>query len=325
MLISVFKRNLFINSLLLLPIAVLVRVTSLIYPDKTESINTGGVLYQLLLKYMPETPVYKPIISVFMVFLTAVIINRLMIKNRIANEITLLPGLFYILLSSIVPELFVFSPILFASFFLIQAFSNLFKSYKKYNSERFLFNAGLYLGVSVLFCNSFILFFLPLLIGFVSIRSYNLREFLQLLSGVALIAYFYMFYLIFSGQSFEFELFVINNVFIFFNESFSMFILGIVSGSLIFISLITYSSFIKKKSIQSQKKINILFWFVLSALVAFMFINPAYRYSYFLTLAFGLSYFTSAIFLKIKNKMISEIVYVVVVFLILIYQFQYYI
>jgi len=64
MLISVFKRNLFINSLLLLPIVILVRVTSLIFPDKTESINNGGILYQMLLKYLPESPVYKPIISV---------------------------------------------------------------------------------------------------------------------------------------------------------------------------------------------------------------------------------------------------------------------
>jgi hypothetical protein len=325
MLISVFKRNLFINSLLLLPIAMLVRVTSLMFPDKTESINSGGILYQVILKYLPESPVYKPLIGVFMVFLTAVIINRMMIKNRIANDITLLPGLFYILLSSIVPELFVFSPILFASFFLIQAFSNLFKTYKKYNSERFLFNTGFYFGVSILFCNSFILFLVPILIGFVSIRSYNLREFLQLLSGLSLIAYFYTFYLIFSGQSYEFESFTFNNVFKIINESFSMIILNIVTGSLIFISLFTYSTFIKKKSIQSQKKVNILFWFVLSSLIAFMFFNPVYRYSYFLTLAFGLSYFTSAIFLKIKNKMISEIVYVIIVFLILIYQFQYYI
>lgn len=325
MLISVFKRNLFINSLLLLPIAILVRVTSFMFPEKTETINSGGILYQTLLKYLPETPVYKPIISVLMVFLTAVIINRMMIKNRIANDITLLPGLFYIILSSLVPELFVFSPILFASFFLIQAFSNLFKTYKKYNSERFLFNTGFYFGISVLFCNSFIVFLLPVLIGFVSIRSYNLREFLQLLSGVALIAYFYTFYLFFSGQSIEFESFTFSYVFKFINESISMLILTIVTTSLIFIILFTYSSFIKKKSIQSQKKVNILFWFVLSAMIAFMFFNPAYRYSYFLTLAFGLSYFTSAIFLKIKNKMLSEIVYVIIVFLILIYQFQYYI
>lgn len=325
MLISVFKRNLFINSLLLLPIAILVRVTSLIFPDKTESINNGGILYQMLLKYLPESPVYKPIISVFMVFLTAVVINRLMIKNRIANDITLLPGLFYILLSSIVPELFVFSPILFAIFFLIQAFSNLFKTYKKYNSERFLFNTGFYFGISVLFCNSYILFLIPILIGFVSIRSYNLREFLQLLSGLALIAYFYTFYLYFSGDSFEFEPFSFSYIFKFIHESLSMLILTIITACLIFLILFTYSSFIKKKSIQSQKKVNILFWFVLSSLFAFMFFNPAYRYTYFSTLAFGLSYFTSAIFLKIKNKMLSEIVYVIIVFLILIYQFQYYI
>lgn len=310
---------------MLLPIVILVRVTSFIFPDKTELIDSGGILYQTLLKYLPESPIYKTVISVFMVFLTAVIINRLMIKNRIANDITLLPGLFYILLSSLVPELFVFSPILFASFFLIQAFSNLFKTYKKYNSERFLFNTGLYFGISILFCNSFILFLFPLLIGFVSIRSYNLREFLQLFSGFALIAYLYSFYLIFSGQRFEFESFTFNNVFKFINESFSMLILTIITGILVFIILFTYSSFIKKKSIQSQKKVNILFWFVLSSLIAFMFFNPSYRYSYFLTLAFGLSYFTSAIFLKIKNKMISEIVYVIIVFLILIYQFQYYI
>lgn len=104
MLISVFKRNLFVNSLLLLPLTALVRVFSLIFHEKLKQIKKVGYYMNLSLIFYLENSLLYSFISIFIVFFTAVLINRLVIKNRIANEITLLPGLFFILMVSLSPK-----------------------------------------------------------------------------------------------------------------------------------------------------------------------------------------------------------------------------
>lgn len=324
MLISVFKRNLFVNSLLLLPLAAVVRIFSLVSNEKIEINKEGGILYQFILDILPENSLLYSVVSIFLVFFIAVLINRLVIKNRMANEITLLPGLFFILLVSLTPEMLVLSSIQFGLFFIVLAFLSLYKSYKKYSSEMLLFNSGLYIGIASLFNNNLIVFMIPVLLGYISIRTFNFREFLQLLSGLILVIYFYSFYLFWTGDSFTFSPFTYNSIKEIYSGNISINIISTIFITLVIICLLTYRSFIIKKSIQSQKKINIMFWFLLFSLLILWIFNKVNWYGYFSLIAFGLSYFTSAIFLRIKNKMISEIVYVIIVFSILIYHFQFY-
>jgi hypothetical protein len=324
MLIAVFRKNYLSNSLLLLPFAALIRVFSLIYPDNSEMIRESGVLYRPVVDILADHPFLTSVVSIFIVFFIAANINRLMIRNRIANEITLLPGLFFIILVSLTPEQLALSPLHIGSFFIVLAMFNLFKTYKKFNCEIYLFNAGFYIGIAAMFCNSMILFFIPVFLGFLSIRSFNFREFLQLLSGLALIFYFFAFYGIWAGESLSFDVANIASVKELFAGGPSFFIIAISSIVLTVIVLLTHRSFIIKKSIQSQNKVNILFWYLLLCFVLIWFFDPMLRFGYSYLIAFGLSYFTSAIFLRLKNKMLLEIVYVVIIFSILIYHFNFY-
>ncbi|MGE5357342.1 MAG: hypothetical protein ACM3PT_14010 [Deltaproteobacteria bacterium] len=324
MLISVFKRNLFINSLLLLPLAALVRVFALIFPEKTATSISGGILYKLVLNIIPDNQLFHTFLSIFLVFFMAVLINRLVIKNRIANEITLLPGLFFILLVSIIPEMLSLSAISFATLLIILAFSNLYKSYKKFNAEIYLFNIGLYTAVAVLFCNNIIVYTVIFILGFISIRTFNLRELMQILAGLLIVFYFYAFYLFWSGDSYTFTPFTFNSIKEYFSDNLSVYIITLIYGSIIIVILSTYRRFTIKKSIQSQKKVNILFWYILLSIIAMWIFSPEFRFGYFYLIAFGLSYFTSAIFLRIKNKMILEVVYLIIIFSIWIYHSRYY-
>ncbi|MBK7095796.1 MAG: hypothetical protein IPH57_12365 [Saprospiraceae bacterium] len=324
MLISVFKRNLFVNSLLLLPLTALVRVFSLIFHEKIETNKEGGILYEFVIDILPENSLLYSFISIFIVFFTAVLINRLVIKNRIANEITLLPGLFFILMVSLSPEMLGLSSLQFGLLFIILGFISLFKSYKKYSSEMLLFNTGFYIGIASLFCNNLVVFIIPVLFGYISIRSFNFRELFQLFSGLILIVYFYTFYLFWAGESFAFSPFTYNSIKDVYSGNISIKIILTIYLALTLVLLFTYRSFIIKKSIQSQKKINILLWYLILTFLLIWIFDQVFWFGYFYLIAFGLSYFTSAIFLRLKNKMISEIVYVIIVFSILIYQFIFY-
>lgn len=324
MLIAVFRKNYFSNSLLLLPFTALIRIFSLIYPDNSEMIREGGILYNPVAEILAGHPFLTSVLSIFIVFFTAVNINRLIIRNRIANEITLLPGLFYIILVSLTPEQLTLSPLQIGSFFIVLVMFNIFKTYKKFNCEIYLFNAGLYTGITAMFCNSMILFFLPVFLGFLLIRSFNIREFFQLLSGLVTIFYFYAFYGIWSGQNLSFDPLYLAHIKKLSAGGTSFYIIASSFILLSIIILMTYRNFIIKKSIQSQNKINILTWYLLFSFLLIWFFDPQMKFGYSYLIAFGLSYFTSAIFLRLKNKMILEIVYVVIIFSILIYHFTFY-
>ncbi len=323
MIISIFKKNLFFNSLLLLPFAMIMRFYSLVFANTLKPAEHGGILYDFFLQVLPESHLFQSILSIFIVFFEAVLINRLVIKNRFSRDITLLPGMFFIILVSIKPSMQALSPIMLGLFFVILSFSNLFRTYKKYNSERYLFNAGLYLGISVLFYSNYVYLLIPLFLSMLSIRTFKLRELFQMISGLLLVAYLYSFGLYWNEKPLtipkintNFSLITINNIYDYFILGFYLF--------LIINTVITFRKFIIKKSIQSQKKINIVFGILLFSIATFFFIQTDDLFDYLYLTAFALSFFTAMIFLRIKNNLILEIVTLVLVFAILIYHFQLY-
>ncbi len=323
MIVSIFKKNLFFNSLLLLPFAVILRLYSLVHPTSLGTTMNGGVLYDLVLRLLPESPIFHTLVGIFIVFFEAVLINRLVIKNRFSRDITLLPGMFFIILVSISPSMHSLSPHMIGLFFVILSFANLFTTYKKYQSERFLFNAGFYLGIAALFYTNYIFLFIPLFFSLLSIKAFKTREFFQLLSGILLVVYFYAFGLYWYNEAFvlptiKFNLYILKGF-----DLFSYLIIGIYL-ILILNTLITHRKFVIKKSIQSQKKINIIFGILIFSIALLFFNNPDDFFNYLYLVAFSLSFFTATIFLRIKNNLIIEIVNALMIFAILIYHFQFY-
>ena len=324
MLISIFKENLFFNSLLLLPYAFLMRLYSLIYPSSVSIQKEGGILYNFILNIFPENSFVLNIISVFILFIEAVMINRIVIKNRFSRDMTLLPGMFFIMLSSLSPEMHGFSPFLIGTFFIILSFGELFKTYKKYKTEKLLFNSGLYMSIATLFYFNFSLLFVPLIFSIFSIRSFKPKEFFQFLSGVLLVIYFYTFGLFWFNKKFIFPQFKFYSITNYFSVDIAKFTIMSITVFILLIIIFTYRKFIIKKSIQSQKKINIVFWLLIFIIITIVFHNPKFMMQYQIAIAFPLSVFTSMIFLRIKNNLIAEIVNLIIVFAILIYHFQFY-
>lgn len=324
MIVGIFKKNLFINSLLLLPFAIVLRLYSLVYPTTISPIANGGFFYTTLMDILPKSPVLYSIISIFIVFLEAVLINRLVIKNRFSRDITLLPGMFFIILVSLSPSMHTLSPFVFGLLFIIISFINLFKTYKKFQSERYLFNTGLYFGIAIMFCNNFIILLIPIILGMISIRAFKIKELFQFLFGIILIVYLYTFWMFWIGEPVIFPTLNIYYMKEIFDDGIFK---NIIISSYLFIilnTIVTYRKFIIKKSIQSQKKINIIFWFLLFTIIVVIFIHPNSFYNYLHIIAFPLSIFTSMIFLRMRNNLIAEIVSVVIIFAILIYHFQFY-
>ena len=324
MIISIFKRNMFFNSLLLLPYAMVIRLYSIVYPNEIQSVSEGTELYNFFMRLIPSDPLFYALCSIFIVFLEAVLINRLVIKNRFSRDITLLPGMFFILMVSLYPGMQGLSPILLGLFFIILSVINLFQSYKKYISEVYLFNTGMYLGVASMFYYNLILLGIPLLLGYLYVRAFKLKELFQFIAGILVVFYFYGFYIFWNSEQINFRINFHGFDFRGVGENITYLILLILYLSFSILIGFKYRSFTIKKSIQAQNKINILSWILLFSILFTLFIDLKQNFNSFYLLAFGLSYFISALFLRLKNNLVLEIVNVVIIFLIIIYQFQFY-
>ena len=133
-----FRRNLFLNSLLLLPYTLLVRIESLMHADQPSYASELSPFIAWFNDLIPSI-LTQNILACLLVFLQAVYINRIVVKHRMGSQITLWPGLVYILLCSIIPQCTYLSAVLIAYSFILAAFSDIFKIYKRPFAVNFIF------------------------------------------------------------------------------------------------------------------------------------------------------------------------------------------
>ncbi len=125
------------------------------------------------------------LLTIVLLSLQAVLINVLVSNHRLASEVSLFPGLFYILIASSLPDFLCFSPIHLANTFLIIALGILMATYKQSSCADLIFNVGLWLGVASLFYPPFLLFLFVGMAGLNVLRAYKIRERLMILAGMA--------------------------------------------------------------------------------------------------------------------------------------------
>ena len=309
--IEIFKRNLFINSLLLLPYAALLRIKTFIDPTLQVPADGQSVLSNIIYSLLPYS-ILQSIISLLIVFFIANMINRLCIKNRLANTITLIPGLFFILFSSLLPSFLELSESLLSLFFVVAMVGVLMQTYKRPRASDLIFNTGLYTGLAALFLFASTSFMLSAFVGLIILRSFKLKERLQLLLGFLTPFLFFGVYLFYNdilSQTISKEVFGAFSVPTFNLEwGVESIILTSILALGLLISILGYGFYTSKKSIQAQKKVDILYWVALASLIGLLLVNQV-TLSYALFLIFPLSIFISMSFLNIRNKLVLELLH----------------
>ncbi len=270
--LALFRTNQFIANSLLILYALLLRFGVFFQPGSWTP-PQHGILSEWMYSWLGTGSNMASSFAIFLIIFQALLINIMMSEHRIAKEVTLLPGMFFILFASCLPEFLYLSPLLMANTFFILAFMEIFKTYKKTSSAGKIYNAGLWIGIASLFYFSYALFFVFGFIALGILRAFNIKEGLMLLFGF-LSSYFILgTYAFWQNQwSLFWESQFLNNFsFLDFNRgstpswewylAFGFFFL------MILITILSYNQYVLKKNIQKQKYINILYWgLVISAL-----------------------------------------------------------
>jgi hypothetical protein len=202
-LVGIFKQKNPANIVLLLVFGVLIKLPMFTQPHITERGTGDGILFRALLDYLHRQqqfgPVIYPVLAFFLLFIQAIILSRFIAQHRMMNRPTYLPGMAYMLITSLFQEWNYFTAPLLVNTFLLFVLSALFHIYNQAESRGTIFNIGLALGLASFFYFPAITFIFWILLALMVMRPFRLNEWVLCLLGVTAPFYFYAVYLFITG------------------------------------------------------------------------------------------------------------------------------
>lgn len=303
-----FRTNQLAANLLLIIYVLVLRASGLFASDVWEP-NSAGILSQLAYDYVGTQGWLPDLIALVLVLLQALLLNVMAARFRISKEVTMYPGVFYILLMSTIPSFLHLSPVLMGNTFLILAISSLFNSYKKASSADSIFNVGFWLGIASLFYFSNFAFLLLAILGLATLRRFRLSEFLMILIGAftpiflaGTIAFINGTWESFLPVTFSEEFGFLSFEWEYHWSNYVPLVLFVFLTILVFLS---FNSYFQKQSIRSQKNIQVLYYFIIISVLT-VFFQKGIRLEQLLLLAIPLSLLLPLNFLNFKRKEIGS-------------------
>jgi hypothetical protein len=202
--IAIFKQKNPANLLILLVAAVFIKMPMFMKPHPAFLRPADGILFEGIINLFASTagsnPIFYPLLTFALLFIQAILLNRFINTQRMMSKPTYLPGLAYLLITSLLPEWNYFSAPLLCNTILLFILSALFGIYNKPNVRGTIFNIGLALGVSGFLFISSLTFIIWILLALAVMRPFRLNEWLICILGITTPFYFYAIYTVLSGS-----------------------------------------------------------------------------------------------------------------------------
>jgi hypothetical protein len=199
--IGIFKQKAPGNIALLFIFGLLIKLPLFLAPRAAVSTPLDGKLYQWVsLSLQGQAPVVGSIVAFLLLYTQTLQVTNMVNEYRMIAKPTFLPGMAYLMVTSLLPEWSYLSGALIANTFIIWAFIKLFELYNLQGANSKIFNIGLLLGVASFFFFPSFLFAISVLIGLMILRPFRLNELVLLVFGMATPFYFYGVYLFLNDR-----------------------------------------------------------------------------------------------------------------------------
>ncbi len=321
--LKLFRKNQFLRSLLLFPVALILNV-NLLFDIPVDIPIYNELIDPWLLSSRTAYPVFHWLLLGMILFAGAVLINRMVIINRLSNTITLLPGLFYLLILSAFPLYGALTSVAISLLFFILLLSNILYINARTGVENKIFNVGIYLGILILLFIPNIILLVLVLIAINTTTTIKHRAVFNLLNGTFVPFYLIGIYLLLNNISFDSISSVYWNQFGFHNISLpgdiQSWITLIIMTIYILIVLLTYNNTISKKSIQSIRKINVLTWSMLFVILVNLISGVKSPHNLMLLVP-ALALYTSEGVLRFKRENNGELILIILIILCIVMPF----
>ncbi|MEI9911942.1 MAG: hypothetical protein WDO71_21235 [Bacteroidota bacterium] len=173
---------------MLLVFGVLIKLPMFMHPHVPVNRPSDGALFNVILKFLQPTGHTNPLLYSFLafslLFLQAFVLTRFINTQRMMNRSNYLPGMAYLLITSLLPEWNYFSAPLLINSILLLVLSGLFRIYNQPNAKGTIFNIGLALGVAGFLFVSSLTFIVWILLALAVMRPFRLNEWLLCILGI---------------------------------------------------------------------------------------------------------------------------------------------
>lgn len=321
--LAIFRTNQLFASILLVFYIALVRASVWVAPS-TWTPSGSGPLAEWVHGWSGYTGPTANIAAIALLLAHAIFLNFFISEHRLASEVSLFPGLFYILASSMLPEFLHLSPVLMANTFFLIVLSEIFATYKRVDCADRIFNIGFWAGVGSLFYSSYIFLFVVGFVGLNILRAFKVRERLMVLIGLATPYILISAYFFWVDGFFTFWQERLPGSFAFLDftpaPNWAVFRSLSIFSILILVVLFSYRSYIVKQTMQVQRKINIIFWGLLATAFSLL-IQADIGIGHLLVTAVPLGILLSFNFIRLPHRM-AEVLHLLILAIVLFLQFR---
>lgn len=197
--IALFRQKAPGNIVVLLIFGLLIKLPLFLAPQVLTA-PYDGPGFRAIATQFPPGNIFPGLLAFVLLYVQALMLNYSVNEYRMTAKQTFLPGMAYLMVTSLVPEWNYLSAPLVAATFVLWAFTKLFDLYNAQASNARIFNIGMLTGLASFFYFPSVFFTAALILGFMILRPFRLNEFFLFLLGVLSPYYFYVAYLFLNDQ-----------------------------------------------------------------------------------------------------------------------------
>lgn len=323
--LELFRRNHFLNSLLLLPYSILLGMDFFFQGPRIDY-PVNSPLYDFFFSWLETSSHWNGILAIFLLFIEAVMINRIVIRHRITRQSSLLAGLVYILVMNILPGVRGVHDVMIANLFAILMISNAYPMLRLYKTEKLIFNMGFWAGMSFVFFPGYFVLIPFAFVALYVLRTINLIELTQYLIGLFNVVFLvitlsYVIPIEGGYDSLDIIPYWRNLKYLFTFSSWPFAIYLSIIYLLTIISVLRYYSILAKQDFKAQKIIRMTFILWSFMILSILFIRVVSPH-HLLIVGIPLSIIVGIMLTHWKQKLAAELIHLFVVVGILYLQYQ---
>ncbi len=202
--IGIFRQKNPVNALLLLFYAMVLKLPLFLHPVAPSLHPEDNYLYRLILHGLDSvfhaTPVFYSGLTFTLLVGQAILLNSISNHHKILPKSNFLPGLCYIMITSLLPDWGHFSAPLLINMIMIWVWHRMMELYNSPRPGTAIFNIGIWTGIVSLLYIPAMSFLLLVLAALLTMRPFRIREWFVGLLGFTFPYYFLFLFLYLSGH-----------------------------------------------------------------------------------------------------------------------------
>ncbi len=298
--IGIFKANNPFNTFLLFIYGLLLKIAWFFHPRIPVVDKTDGFLFREILFKLENTgsqfPAIYPLITYFLLFTQAITFNKLINDQKMMQRANYLPGMSYLLITSMFSEWNLLTAPLVINTLLIWVWARMSNLYTNKNPKTTLFNIGVVIGVSTFFYFPSLAFVLLIVFALIVSRPFILAEWIISILGIVTPYYFLFSYLFLTDKLYGYRLPQFEVSYPQFHQNYW----ELAGVCLIVLAFLIGGYFVqanfRKQLVQVRKRWSLLLLYLVVAIFV-PFINATHTFEYWILTAVPLAAYIGCAFL----------------------------